>query len=131
MSTIKDQCKHDCRDIVMSAGLCEKCEEESCSEQHHGLYKSSQRIKLNGTLLYDPDLQFALCSECHRSDEDAPHVNNDAFLDAMEEKGGHRACKAQKIREINQGPLVMVSERDIDYRAIRESLTGYRRRSAG
>jgi hypothetical protein len=100
---------------VMATGRCESCDERG-GEQHHGLPKSSQRMKLNPVLSLDPDLQFDLCPYCHKNAPDAPHVDNEAFLDKMEAKGGHRAFKAAKIRRIDQGPLITVENYNIDYK---------------
>lgn len=117
----ENKCKDRCRQIVMSGLKCESCEEIG-GEQHHGLFKSSQRIKLNPALLFDPALQFNLCPDCHKHNPDAPHVDNDAFLSKMAGKGGKRAIKALNIYQACQGPLVMVAARDVDYGAILDNL---------
>lgn len=114
MDWIVYQCRKEVRMQVMSAGQCESCNERG-GEQHHGLFEGSQRVKLNPLLKLDPDLQFDLCPDCHRANKDAPHVDNNAFLNKMEDKGGHRAYKARKIRRIDQGPLVIVENYKIDY----------------
>lgn len=117
-------CKRITRQQVMSAGVCESCEQAE-GEQHHGIFKSNQRVELNRALLYDPDTQFDLCPECHKHSPDAPHVDNEAFLNKMTDKGGHRAYKAAKIRNICSGPLVVVKTREIDYNEILNELSGY------
>ena len=124
MNKTEKECKDRCRRQVMAAGICESCDETG-GEQHHGLFKSSQRLKLKPPLRYDPDLQFNLCPACHRANPDAPHKNNEAFLDKMKAKGGHRAYKAAKIRQIDQGPLVIVPNRMIDFNEILAGLTKY------
>ncbi len=111
---VENECRRECRMQVMASGKCESCDERG-GEHHHGLFKSSQRLKLNPLLKLDPDLQFDLCPDCHRENEDAPHVDNEKFLNKMEVKGGHRAYKARKIRRIDQGPLVVVENYKIDY----------------
>lgn len=110
--------KQRCRGVVASAGVCESCVKVPGVAQHHGVHKSDQRAKLNPLLLLDPELQFWLCTECHTVAVDAPHVDNQAFLDKMEAKGGHRAQKARKILQANSGPLVTVKTRDIDFNEI-------------
>ncbi len=111
---VEHQCRKEVRMQVMAAGQCESCDERG-GEQHHGLFRSSQRVKLNPLLLLDTDLQFDLCPDCHKHAKDAPHVDNEAFLVKMVAKGGRRAYKACKIRRTDQGPLVIVENYKIDY----------------
>lgn len=108
---------------VMAAGRCESCDKRG-GEQHHGLPRSSQRVKLNPLLLFDPDLQFDLCPECHKYEPDAPHVDNVVFLDKMEAKGDRRAYKARKIRRTDSGPLVVIDGRNIDFGEVLVKLAG-------
>jgi hypothetical protein len=108
---------------VMAAGQCESCDERG-GEQHHGLLRSNQRVKLNPLLLLDPDTQFDLCDYCHKHAEDAPHKDNDKFLAKMIAKGGRRAFKARRIIRIDQGPLVIMAARDVNYNKTLKKLAG-------
>ncbi len=114
MTNNERKAKALCRKIVMAAGICEKCSQAG-TEQHHGLFRSSQRVKLNPALLCDPDLQFCLCGDCHRLAPDSPHVDGVAFFQKMKGMGGARAYKAYKVATASQGRLVVVKDRDIDW----------------
>lgn len=120
-----------CRQIVM-VGYCEMCGIGMRLEQHHGLFRSSQRYKLNPYYRYDPELQFCLCDECHKYSAVAPHVDGAAFLQKMKTMGGvvpyrgHRAFKAYRIEAISQGPLVVVSDREVDWDEVYADLKGFR-----
>lgn len=107
--------KQRCREIVASAGLCESCGKVPGVAQHHGVFRGDQRAKLNPLLLLNPELQYWLCTECHVVKVDAPHKDNEAFLDKMEAGGGYRAYKAVSIRAATSGPLVTVKTREIDF----------------
>ena len=106
MDKWEKKCKELCREIVMSVGHCESSGKTFGLEQHHGLFKSSQRLKLNRELKYDPDLQFCLNDESHRENPDSSHKDNDKFLASMIKAGGRTKYKARKIQKVNQGALI-------------------------
>ena len=123
MTSDEKRCKDECRRQVAVVGSCEMCD---CriGEQHHGLFKSSQRYKLNPLYRYDPDLQFYLCDKCHKYNSSAPHVNNDAFLRNMRAKGGVRAYKAYRIEAVSIGPLIKIDARTVDWKQVYEEMRG-------
>lgn len=128
MTAIEKRCKKLCREIVMADDRCEMCGERVLYlDQHHGLFRSSQRLKLNRGLLYQPELQFCLCTWCHLHRLDAPHVDNEVFLVAMKAKGDYRAYKAYAVEAANEGPLVIVPDREINYNDILAELLGERK----
>ena len=115
------KCKELCHEIVMSVGHCEACGSTVNLEQHHGIFLSNQRLKLNPELKYDPDLQFCLCADSHKYRPYSPHVDNDSFLQKMTDRGGHQKYKAQKIIQTKQGELIL---KDPDYERIYLELKG-------
>ena len=119
MTVLEEKCKKECRRVVIeqAGGVCEMCD-KAIGEQHHGVFRSSQRYKLNAEIRYDPDLQFCLCADDHKYAKKAPHVDNEAFLRAMREKGGTRAYKAYKVEAVCIGPLKIKDNREIDFEAM-------------
>ncbi|RLC36791.1 hypothetical protein DRH27_04735 [Candidatus Falkowbacteria bacterium] len=124
MTALEKKCKDECRRIVIGDGVCEMCD-RATGIQHHGLFKSNQRYKLDPGLQYEPDLQFCLCTDCHTSRPEAPHVDNDKFLAFMRKKGGHLAHKAYKVEAVTYAPLVIKDIWEVDFEAI---LAGLRER---
>lgn len=98
------KCKELCREIVMQGGVCENCGHgDKKLDQHHGLFKSSQRYKLNPFLWYDPTVQFCLCYDlCHQHGPDAPHVDQARFEDRMAIRTPN---KVKRLTAVNSKPL--------------------------
>lgn len=103
----------------MHKGRCETCKDNLNTEEHHGIFKSSQRYKLNPYVWYDPDLQFELCDMCHKYKSSAPHSNNNAFLKFMAEK---TPDKVAKIRALTTGPLINIDVRTMDWKEVYKEL---------
>ena len=89
------------------------------TEQHHGIFKSSQYYKMNPVVWYDPDLQFELCDICHKYDAKAPHVDNGVFLDYMTKVA---AEKVAKIIKMTTGPLPDIDARTMNWNIVYEKL---------
>lgn len=105
--------------IVMRKGQCEDCELTFNTEQHHGIFKSSQYYKLNPHVWYNPNLQFELCDMCHKYKSSSPHSNNNAFLKFMAEKNPD---KVAKIIELTTGPLINIDVRTMDWESVYREL---------
>ncbi len=103
----------------MLKGRCEVCGKTWDTEQHHGIFKSSQRYKLNPHVWYNPDLQFELCDQCHKYKSSAPHVNNDAFLKFMDKKNSD---KVNKIIILTTGPLINIDSRCFNWEEVYKQL---------
>ena len=112
MNRFEKRCKKKCREIVRQGGYCENCGDPTKDwDLHHGLFKSSQRYRLNPFLWYDPSLQFRLCNRCHLHADDAPHKDQAAFERRMAIR---TPDKAKRLREVNSKPVPPV----IDQRLI-------------
>ena len=121
------KCKEYCRKLVMKS-FCERCGNSIASswlQQHHGLFKSSQRYKINPFYRYDPTIQFCLCMDCHLHRKEAPHVNQDKFEQAM---GTINRDKIQRLRAVNIGPLSpAIDDRIIDWHQVYVNLIKFGR----
>ncbi len=94
------RCEKKCREIVMQGGACENCgREDKKLDQHHGLFKSSQRYIANPFLRYDPTLQFCLCIDHHLWTDDSPHQDQAAFERRMAIR---TPDKAKRLLEVNR-----------------------------
>ena len=112
----EQKCKDLCREIVIADPWCEKCGLARQLEQHHGLFKSSQRYKLNAFFWYDPTLQFRLCDECHKYDIDAPHCDQERFEETMRLRDPE---KVKRLRDVSTGPLPpTIAARIIDWETV-------------
>lgn len=120
------KCKDLCRDIVMQGGVCENCGASHRKlDQHHGLFKSSQRYKLNPFLWYDPTLQFCLCTHDHLYALDAPHHDQATFERRMAIRAPD---KAERLTEVNSKPMPPpIDARIIDWKLVYEHLVEHGR----
>ena len=117
MNRLETKCKRKCRAIVMQVGVCERHGATNRKlDQHHGLFKSSQRYILNPFLWYDPTLQFCLCNDCHLYAKDAPHKDWAAFLVQM---AIWTPDKVKLLRAVNSKPVPPpIDPRIIDWKLV-------------
>ncbi len=126
MDKWEKKCKELCRDIVMQVGYCEACgQSDRKLDQHHGLFKSSQRYILNPFIWHDPTLQFCLCAICHLHSDDAPHRDQGAFEDRMAIRNRD---KVKRLTAVNRKPMLPpIDPRIIDWKLVYEHLVEFGR----
>ncbi|HDZ37282.1 MAG TPA: hypothetical protein ENH62_03175 [Marinobacter sp.] len=127
MNKWENRCKKKCREIVMQGGRCENCGDggHRKHDQHHGLFKTSQRYILNPFLRYDPTLQFCLCNDCHLHTDDAPHRDQAAFVERMIICCPHRV---QRLLELYSKPVPpVIDPRIIDWKKVHANLVEHGR----
>ena len=85
MSYKSKQCETLCKQIAMmqAGGMC-IISDNRATEVHHIFFGSQRRTDPN--ILYNPVFYIPLTDKCHRHNPDAPHVNNDLFMELLEEK---------------------------------------------
>ncbi len=123
MNKWERKCKANCRELVMKP-YCEACGKTNrILSQHHGLFKSSPRYKLNPFLRYDHTLQFCLCGDCHLYATSAPHFDQGQFEARMATKTPE---KVKRLQEIKQGPLPPATDaRFIDWEKVYGNLVKF------
>jgi len=70
----------------------------------------------NNTTLYEPMGQIGLTDECHRGNDDAPHVNQQKFLEWLQEN------YPIKYRYYMENRNKIVADRDVDLDAVIEAM---------